>query len=207
MLIAGAGGHALECFDILAQDSLPDLLEFFDDITSEDQFLHKYVIIREFAQIEFHFAQDPRFILAVGQPNYRKMFYERFIQAGGKMVNLSGFRNTISPFTKIVGADIFSHCFIGSLVQIGKGTLVNTGVQIHHSVQIGEFCEISPKVVILGDARIGNQTRIGANTTVLPKINIGNNVIIGAGSVITKDVPDDVTIVGVPGRIIKNKNS
>ena len=98
---------------------------------------------------------------------------------------------------------IFNHCFIGSLAVIGRGTLVNTGAQVHHEVQIGEFCEISPKAVILGDAKIGNYTRIGANATVLPKINIGNHVTIGAGSVITKDVPDNVTVVGVPGKIIK----
>lgn len=203
MLVAGAGGHALECFDILSQKALPDLVEFFDDITSEQMVLQKYAIIRELNRVESHFAKDPRFILAVGNPRYRLLFYEKFIQAGGTMVNLLGFHNTISPFARFEGADIFNHCFIGSQVQIGKGTLVNTGAQVHHEVQVGEFCEISPRAVILGAAIIGDQTRIGANATILPKIKIGNRVIIGAGSVITKDVPDNVTVVGVPGRIIK----
>lgn len=203
MLVAGAGGHALECFDILAQKALPDLLEFFDDITPEQMVLQKYAIIRELNRVESHFAKDPRFFLAVGNPRYRVLFYEKFIRVGGSMVNLLGFQNTISPFSRFEGVDIFNHCFIGSQAQIGKGTLVNTGAQIHHEVQVGEFCEISPRAVILGAAIIGNQTRIGANATILPKIKIGNRVIIGAGSVITKDVPDNVTVVGVPGRILK----
>lgn len=203
MLVAGAGGHALECFDILSQKALPDLVEFFDDITAEQHVLQRYGIIRELSQIESHFRQDPRFILAVGNPRYRVLFFEKFIRAGGTMVNLLGFQNTISPFARFEGADIFNHCFIGSQVKIGKGTLVNTGAQLHHEVQVGEFCEISPRAVILGAAIIGNQTRIGANATILPKIKIGNHVTIGAGSVITKDVPDNVTVVGVPGRIIK----
>lgn len=205
MLVAGAGGHALECFDILAQNDLPDLLEFFDDITTEQRVLQKYAIIRELTRVESNFAKDPRFILAVGNPRYRLLFYEKFTRAGGTLVNLLGFQNTISPYARFEGADIFNHCFIGSLVQIGKGTLVNTGTQVHHEVEIGEFCEISPRAVILGAATIGNQTRIGANATVLPKIKIGSHVTIGAGSVITKDVPDNVTVVGVPGRIIKNQ--
>jgi sugar O-acyltransferase (sialic acid O-acetyltransferase NeuD family) len=202
MIVAGAGGHALECLDILSKDGLPTLLEFFDDVTKETQVLHQYRIIRENAQIESHFAKDPRFILAVGNPALRWMFYEKFTQSAGKMVHLLGFNNTISPFAKLEGVDIFNHCFIGSQAVIGKGTLVNTGAQVHHEVQVGEFCEISPRAVILGDAQIGNRTRIGANATVLPKIKIGNHAIIGAGSVITKDVPDHVTVVGVPGRII-----
>jgi sugar O-acyltransferase (sialic acid O-acetyltransferase NeuD family) len=203
MIVAGAGGHALECLDILSKDGLPSLLEFFDDVTNEKLVLKEYLIIRDQAQVESHFAKDPRFILAVGNPRYRVLFYEKFIRAGGTMVNLLGFQNTISPFSRFEGADIFNHCFIGSQVQIGKGTLVNTGAQLHHEVQVGEFCEISPRSVILGAAIIGSQTRIGANATILPKIKIGNHVTIGAGSVITKDVPDHVTVVGVPGKIIK----
>ncbi|MCH6202120.1 acetyltransferase [Aquiflexum sp. LQ15W] len=204
MVVAGAGGHALECFDILTQESLPVLLEFFDDVTKETLVLEKYPIINRQDALESHFVQDPRFILAVGNPAYRVLFYEKFIRAGGTMVNLLGFQNTISPFALLEGVDIFNHCFIGSQVKIGKGTLVNTGAQVHHEVQVGEFCEISPRAVILGAATIGNQTRIGANATILPKIKIGSHVTIGAGSVITKDVPDHVTVVGVPGRIIKN---
>ena len=122
------------------------------------------------------------------------------------MINLEGFQNTISPFAKFYGADIFNHCFLGSEVRIGKGTLVNSGAQVHHEVSIGDFCEISPKAVILGAAKIGDQTRIGASATILPQIEIGNNVIIGAGSVITKDVPDNVVVVGVPGRVVKVLN-
>jgi len=202
MIIAGAGGHALECFDILSKETLPVLVEFFDDLTKEILIHQKYPIIRDESQIESHFAQDPRFILAVGNPRLRMMFYEKFIQAGGKMINLQGAYNTLSRFAEYGEADIFNQCFVGPLAVIGKGTLVNTGAQVHHEVKIGEFCEISPRAVILGDAKIGNYTRIGANATVLPKIKIGNHAIIGAGSVITKDVPDHVTVVGVPGKII-----
>lgn len=203
MIIAGAGGHALECFDILVKDTLPILLEFFDDVTKETLVHQKYSIIRDDAQIESHFAKDPRFILAVGDPKLRIMFYEKFTRARGEMVNLRGTNTTLSSFANYSEVDIFSHCFVGPKAVIGRGTLVNTGALVHHEVQIGDFCEISPKAVLLGAVKIGYQTRIGANATILPKVRVGNRVVIGAGAVITKDVPDDVTVVGVPGRIIK----
>jgi acetyltransferase-like isoleucine patch superfamily enzyme len=47
---------------------------------------------------------------------------------------------------------------------------------------------------------IGNGVRIGSNSTILP-VKIGDNVIIGAGSVVTKDIPDNVTVYGNPARI------
>jgi serine O-acetyltransferase len=49
---------------------------------------------------------------------------------------------------------------------------------------------------------LGDNIVVGAGSKVLGPINIGNNVRIGANSVITKDVPDDCTVVGVPGRIV-----
>lgn len=50
---------------------------------------------------------------------------------------------------------------------------------------------------------VGNNVYIGFDCLILPGVTIGNNVIIGAKTVVTKDVPDDVVVVGVPGRIIK----
>ncbi|MCR9014842.1 acetyltransferase [Aquiflexum gelatinilyticum] len=204
MVIGGASGHALECLDILSNQPSLEFIEFYDNGIEMPLFLNKYKVIKDQICLQNHFKVDPQFILAVGNPKFRSTFYDRFIKAGGKLVNLFGFNNTVSGSAVYTGADVFNHCFIGSKVFIGKGTLVNTGAQVHHEVEVGEFCEISPRAVILGDAKIGNHTRIGANATVLPKIKIGKNVIIGAGSVITKDVPDNVTVVGVPGRIIKS---
>nr|WP_250349320.1 DapH/DapD/GlmU-related protein [Flavobacterium anhuiense] len=50
---------------------------------------------------------------------------------------------------------------------------------------------------------MGEFSQIGANSTILPKVKIGKNVIVGAGSVVTKDIPDNCLVVGVPARIIK----
>ena len=44
---------------------------------------------------------------------------------------------------------------------------------------------------------------VGANAVVLGGVHIGNNVKIGAGAVVTKDIPDNCTVVGNPARIVK----
>ena len=48
---------------------------------------------------------------------------------------------------------------------------------------------------------------IGAGAKVLGPISIGNNSKVGANSVVLKDVPSNSTVVGIPGKIIKNKNN
>jgi len=203
MLLIGAGGHALECFDILSKNYQYDFLEFYDEISGNSHFMKKYNIIKDQRDLEGHFEKDPRFVLAVGNPKLREYFYERFTNAGGQMVNLFGFQNTVSAFSEYATADVFNLCFLGSKVRIGKGSLVNTGAQIHSAVAVGEFCEISPKAVLSNSVQIGSNTRIGANATILPNISIGNHVVVGAGAVVTDDIPDHVLVVGVPGKIIK----
>ena len=51
--------------------------------------------------------------------------------------------------------------------------------------------------------KIGNNVNIGWNTMIMPGITIGDNVISGAGSIITKNVPSNSVVAGVPARIIE----
>jgi acetyltransferase-like isoleucine patch superfamily enzyme len=44
---------------------------------------------------------------------------------------------------------------------------------------------------------------IGNNSIILPDITVGNNVVIGAASVVTKNIPDNVVVVGIPAKIIR----
>lgn len=47
---------------------------------------------------------------------------------------------------------------------------------------------------------IGNDVWIGGNVTIMPGLTIGNNVVIAAGAVVTKDVPNNSLVAGVPAK-------
>ena len=97
--------------------------------------------------------------------------------------------------------------------KIGKGLFIDHGM----GVVIGETSEIGDNVTIFQGATlggtgkekgkrhptIGDNTIISAGAKILGSIEIGKNVIVGAGAVVIKSVPDKVTVVGVPGRIVK----
>jgi len=108
-------------------------------------------------------------------------------------------------------------CVIGRGAEFGKGFVLMhpIGVIINGAVQGGEKVVIESGVVI-GASRnglpvqvpvLGNNIFIGAGAKVLGGIRVGNNVKIGANAVVVKDVSDDVTVAGIPARIISQHHS
>jgi sugar O-acyltransferase (sialic acid O-acetyltransferase NeuD family) len=202
LIIAGAGGHALEMLDILEEKGPVENLWFYDQKVFAGLFQGKYPRLQSFESVKEALQKDPRFILGVGDPKSRKYLYRVFAELGGEYWSTRGRYHTVSKYAEIKDSDVLDHCFVGSKVRIGTGTLINTRAQIHHEVQIGEFAVINPAAVLLGACQVGDLSAIGAHATVLPGIKIGNQAIIGAGAVIIRDVPDGATVVGVPGRVV-----
>ncbi|MEO7561806.1 MAG: hypothetical protein ABIT07_04385 [Ferruginibacter sp.] len=93
--------------------------------------------------------------------------------------------------------------------KIGKGLFIHHGfATIISADSIGDDCWINQQVTIgfSNDTDcpvILNNVRVAAGAKVFGKIVCGNNSIIGANAVVTKDVPDNCTVVGVPAKIIK----
>ncbi|MFN7493600.1 MAG: NeuD/PglB/VioB family sugar acetyltransferase [Cyclobacteriaceae bacterium] len=86
-------------------------------------------------------------------------------------------------------------------ISVGQFVIINLNTTIGHHVVINDFCSIMPSVNLSGNVKLGKGVFVGTGATILQGITIGENAIIGAGAVITKDVPPNVTVMGVPGRI------
>lgn len=98
------------------------------------------------------------------------------------------------------GAQIGSDFFIdhGSGTVIGETSEIGNNVTIYQNVTLGgTSLERKKRHPTLGDNVV-----LGAGAKVLGPVKIGNNVRVGSNSVVTKDIPDNSVVVGVPGRII-----
>ena len=100
--------------------------------------------------------------------------------------------------------------------QIGKGLFIDhgSGVIIGETTIIGDNCTLYQGVTLGGTGKeqgkrhptLGNNVMVSAGAKVLGSFKVGDNSKIGAGAVVIKEVPDNATVVGVPGRVVKHND-
>lgn len=113
------------------------------------------------------------------------------------------------------------HTNFGRHIQIGKNVFINHGctfldlggIIIEDDVLIGpkvsiitENHPVSPgerKMLDLKPVLIKRNSWIGANATILPGVTIGENSVVAAGAVVTRDVPANTVVAGVPAKVVK----
>jgi serine O-acetyltransferase len=101
------------------------------------------------------------------------------------------------------GANLGPGFFIdhGMGVVIGETSDVGENVTLYHGVTLGGTSTKKEK----RHPTLGNNVVVGAGAKILGPVNIGHNARIGAGSVVVEDVPPNCTVVGVPGKVVKDK--
>jgi sugar O-acyltransferase (sialic acid O-acetyltransferase NeuD family) len=209
MVIAGAGGLAKEILEIFHQRQQLDDLYFFDNVTPDlpAVLYDRFPVLRSIEEVQKIFVTtgDHSFTLGLGSPQARYRLCKAFESANGILVSaispqasVGHYGNSLAP-----GCIVLDGAVITNGVTLGKGCLINPHVSISHDAIIGDFVEMSPGSRITGIARIGDYSVLGTNAVILPRITVGKNVIVGAGAVVTKDVPDNCMVAGVPAIVKK----
>lgn len=104
-----------------------------------------------------------------------------------------------------IGNNVFIN-FNCTILDLG-GVTIEDNVMIAPNVSLlSEGHPISPKerqVLTTGKIHIKKNVWIGANATILQGVTIGENSVVASGAVVSKDVPDNVVVGGIPAKIIK----
>ncbi len=113
---------------------------------------------------------------------------------------ISQINRTLTQIEIHPGAQIGKGFFIdhGAGVVIGETTIIGDNVTLYQGVTLGGTGKEKGK----RHPTLGNNVVVSTGAKVLGSITIGDNVKIGAGSVVLKNVPNDCTVVGVPGRVV-----
>jgi len=121
------------------------------------------------------------------------LFYSRI---GFHFANLISPRAAISSSAKIgKGVVIQSGVNVSSSVSIGNHVKLNSCSNVMHDSIIHDFVTIAPNAVVLGRVRIRELAYIGSNATILPDIVIGKNAVVGAGAAVIKNVGENDRVI------------
>ncbi len=197
MILYGASGHAKVIIDCLEASDLPIEGIFDDDKSKKD--LCQYKVLGKYKESSFI---ESKAIIAIGNNRIRQRLSKEIKHQFGIVTHPSA---TVQ--SKIVigdGSVVFHHAVIQSSTKIGKHVIINTKASIDHDCTIEDFVHIAPNATLCGGISIGEGTLIGAGAVVLPNVKIGKWSIIAAGTIVINDVPDNVLVVGNPGKIKKN---
>lgn len=192
LYLYGAGGHAKVIAEIAEECGFANLIFCEDNPLKE--FLLGY-------PVTFKPEAPKNCVISIGSNTVRKKIVSLLTVS---FVTLVHPRANVSKRTHIgEGTVIMAGVTINADIKIGKHCIINTNSSVDHDCKIDDYVHLSPNVALAGAVTVGEGTHIGIGACVTQGVKIGRWCTIGAGAVIIKDVPDGATVVGNPGRIIK----
>lgn len=207
ILVLGAGGHAQVIADCLLRSAdlgeAIQVMGYLDD----DGRLHGRTLLgvpvlgpTELLATTPHDAV----VIAIGNNAMRRHLFVELEAAGERFFVARHPTAIVAPDVTIApGAMLCAGVVVNPGSQIAANVILNTSSSIDHHNHIGGHVHIAPGVHLGGEVTVAEGALVGIGATVAPRCRIGAWSTVGAGAVVIHDVPDGVTVVGSPARILE----
>lgn len=201
LVLIGAGGYAKSVLDSIDYFNY-ELLGFIDEFSEQKEHLGYPILAHSLEELSDN--EKYVYFITIGNNHNRSVWYDRLVRLHLRMINVVD-KSAIVSKSAIIG----NGCFIGKMAiinsraVIGSDCIVNTKALVEHGCTIGNHVNMSTNSVVNGDVRVGDGSFVGSSSVTIGQLTIGQWSMIGAGAVVTKNVRDRVTVVGVPAREIK----
>ena len=207
IVIIGAGGFAREVAWLIENINKSkgqwNLLGFIDDDENlHGEKLNGYDILGDIDYLN-KLKNEVYCVIAIGDGKTRKQIVDR-INKNRKFATLIHPDVDLSS-TNLIGEGCIICCgtILTVNVALKNHIIINLDCTIGHDAILEDYTTLMPSVNVSGNVFIDKYTTVGTGTNIIQGLRIGKNSIIGAGSVVIRDIEDNCTVVGNPGRIIK----
>jgi sugar O-acyltransferase (sialic acid O-acetyltransferase NeuD family) len=206
--VYGAGGHAQVVSDVLRAQGW-SVRHIINDYPDNQHPASRDVVpgIRLVGARRYPLPDVP-VVMAVGR-NGERAELVRMLEG---LALPATFEQAVHPSAVIAPTSVLGEgCVVlhGAIVQpnatIGRHVLINTAASVDHDCVVGDYAHVSPHATLCGHVQVGEGTHIGAGAVVIPKVRIGRWCRVGAGAVVLSDLPDHVTAVGNPARVLADR--
>lgn len=203
LLILGAGGHGRVVAFTARSAGASAEIAFLDDRFPEITAVDGIPVLGRFetaARLVGRFAEA---IVAIGDGSARLQITHRLRQSGFDLPVLVHPSAVVSEHATLgAGSVVFAHCVVHPGTVAGEGCIINTAATVDHDCRLGSGVHLSPGVHLGGDVHVGDLTWLGVGASVRNGVRIGSRVMVGVGAAVVEDLPDGVTAVGVPARVV-----
>jgi sugar O-acyltransferase (sialic acid O-acetyltransferase NeuD family) len=210
--VLGAGGFGLEVAMLIEQINETshewELIGFFDDSVEAGNIINGYPVLGGVTELN-RWDTELFLVLALGMPRTKRAVFEKINNKNVSYPVLIHPNVVIGSSNYVTigeGCIITAGNIITTNISIGKHVICNLLCTVGHETIIGDFSSFMPGCNISGEVTIGEATFWGTGAKIINGKKVGNNVIIGAGSVVINDIIDNVTVAGVPAKIIKQNS-
>ncbi len=203
LLILGAGGHGKVVAETAIASGLASRITFLDDRPIQSVLGWPVLSPLQCALDPLIKEQFPTALVAIGDPATRLLWIEKLQAASYLLPVLVHPSAWISPSAHVgLASVVFANAAVQAEVFIGKGAIINTSCSIDHDTQLADGVHVCPGASLAGEVQVGDRSWIGIGASVIQQICIGSDVTVGAGAAVLRDLPDAITAVGVPAKVL-----
>lgn len=205
--IYGASGFGRDILPLVKKQYSNSHICFIDDQING-------VVVNGLNSLNFdHFISlnypDKTAVVAIANSKIRESITSKLLSNNIDLISVRGEFSHISDDVELgLSYILCPFTFIGPNVKIGKSFHANIYSYVEHDSVIEDFVTFAPGAKCNGNVHIKKHAYIGSGAVIkqgnsTKRLTIGEGAIVGMGAIVTKDVPDGVTVVGNPARILE----
>ena len=210
LAIYGVGGMAREVLELVRDiNSIKPEFEVIGWLDDDGSKVGMTIMgLPMLGPIEGFSAATPPFetVIAVGNPVARSHIAARLDRHGVASPVLIDPRAHVGRDVVIgTGSIVCAGAIVTTSVRFGRHVIVNVNATVSHDSELSDYVTLAPGVNVAGSVRIAEGCDIGMGCATVQGVSIGAWSIVGAGAVVGRDLPANVTAVGVPAKVIKER--